>query len=93
MKIFRIYHIVSAVSLSAILFLSALPAHAAVPAGLQEYTVWNQFDATVNTFQKLGLIMSDTRYQTLFFGVIVLGMVIGGIVTIGSGIFSGKASS
>ncbi|MDA8404767.1 MAG: conjugal transfer protein TraG N-terminal domain-containing protein, partial [Desulfobacteraceae bacterium] len=64
-----------------------------MPASLKEYRVWNQFDATVNTFQKIGLIMSDARYQTLFFGIIVLGIVIGGIVTIGTGIFSGKTSS
>ncbi|MFZ2634322.1 MAG: conjugal transfer protein TraG N-terminal domain-containing protein [Desulfosalsimonadaceae bacterium] len=93
MKIFKISHMASAASLSAVLFLSALPVYAAVPASLKEYTVWNQFDATVNTFQKLGLIMSDARYQTLFFGIIVLGIVIGGIVTIGTGIFSGKTSS
>ncbi|MFZ2633656.1 MAG: conjugal transfer protein TraG N-terminal domain-containing protein [Desulfosalsimonadaceae bacterium] len=74
-------------------FLCVLPTYAAVPDGLKEYTVWNQFDATVNTFQKLGLIMSDGRYQTLFFGIIVMGLVIGGLISIGSGIFSGKASS
>ncbi|MDA8404406.1 MAG: conjugal transfer protein TraG N-terminal domain-containing protein, partial [Desulfobacteraceae bacterium] len=93
MKHIQSSKIIAALYLPVVLLLSRSSAYAAVPAGLQEYIVWNQFDATVNTFQKLGLIMSDGRYQTLFFGVIVLGMVIGGMVSIGSGIFSGKTHS
>jgi hypothetical protein len=93
MKKINLFNIVFIASLSAVLFLSVSSAYASVPNSLKEYIVWNQFDATVNTFQKIGLIMSDGRYQGLFLGIIVLGMVIGGIVTIGSSIFSGKASS
>ncbi|RLF53915.1 MAG: hypothetical protein DRN37_10980, partial [Thermoplasmata archaeon] len=63
--------------------------HAVVPNSLKTYTVWNQFDATVNTFQRIGLIMSDARYQSLFTAVIVFGLVFGGIFTIGLGMLSG----
>ena len=93
MKHFKIFKFILAAPFWAILIFLPSTAYAAVPASLQEYTVWNQFDATVNTFQKLGLIMSDARYQTLFFGIIVMSLVIGGLISIGSGIFSGKASS
>jgi len=43
------------------------------------YFVWNEFDATVDAFKTLGLVMSDPRYQGCFFGIIVIGFVFGGI--------------
>ena len=55
------------------------PARADIPSQLKTYTVWNQFDATVRTFERLGLIMSDGRYQGLFFAMVVLGFLLGGI--------------
>jgi len=80
-------------AIASLLFLSGLvspaPSHAFVPDSLKTYVVWNQFDATVNTFQKIGLIMSDARYQELFAAVIVFGLIFGGIFTIGLGMLSG----
>jgi len=68
---------------------SPAPSQAVVPNYLKTYTVWNQFDATVNTFQRMGLIMSDARYQGLFTAIIVFALVFGGIFTIGLGMLSG----
>jgi len=65
------------------------PAHADVPNALKTYVVWNQFDATVNTFQRIALIMSDSRYTGLFTGVIVIAMIIGGFYTFGRALVSG----
>ena len=93
MNIFTLRRILFPVCVTGILFISASPAFAWVPSSLQQYTVWNQFDATVNTFHRMGLIMSDAGYQTLFFGIIVLGIVIGGAVAIGKSLFSGKPHS
>jgi len=82
-----------ALCVSGILLTTGSPAFAWVPSSLQQYTVWNQFDATVNTFLRMGLIMSDADYQGLFFGIIVLGIVIGGAAAIGKSLFSGKTHS
>jgi len=64
-----------------IFLLALMPAvcHADIPSSLKTYTVWNQFDATVRTFERIGLIMSDSRYQTLFFSIAVLGLIAGGV--------------
>jgi|GEM_PF-2458847 len=76
--------------LSIFLFLaSPAVSFAWVPSSLKTYTVWNQFDPTVSAFQALGLLMSDSRYQDLFFGIIVIGILIGGIsATLGA--FTGR---
>ena len=93
MIFFFVRHLMIGVCLLAFLFVSASPAFAWVPSSLQQYTVWNQFDATVSTFHRMGLIMSDAGYQTLFFGIIVLGIVLGGAVAISRSLFSGKTHS
>ena len=53
------------VIIAALLLVSGLlfpaPSQTVVPNYLKTYTVWNQFDATVNTFQRIGLIMSDAK--------------------------------
>ncbi len=64
-------------------------AWADIPNSLKVYTVWNQFDATVNAFQKLALIMSDNNYQGLFFGMFVIGLVAGGLMAVAKGLFRG----
>ncbi len=93
MIFFFVRHLIIGACVLVFLFVSAPPALAWVPSSLQQYTVWNQFDATVNTFHRMGLIMSDAGYQTLFFGIIVLGIVIGGAVAIARSLFSGKTHS
>ena len=93
MIFFFVRYLIIGACLLIFLFVSASPALAWVPSSLQQYTVWNQFDATVSTFHRMGLIMSDAGYQTLFFGIIVLGIVIGGAVAIARSLFSGKTHS
>jgi len=68
-------------------------AYADIPNSLKTYTVYNEFNPTVNAFQRLGLMMSDSSYKGLFFSVVALGILIGGLFTIGKGIFSGKATA
>lgn len=68
-------------------------AYADIPNTLKTYTVYNEFNSTVNAFQRLGLMMSDSSYKGLFFSVVALGILIGGLLTIGKGIFSGKATA
>ena len=67
--------------------------YADIPDSLKTYTVYGEFNATVNAFQRLGLMMSDSNYQGLFFSVVALGILIGGLFTIGKGILSGKATA
>ncbi len=52
-------------------------AFAVVPTGFNVYTTYGEFDTVVDTFQRIGLMMSDSRYQGLFFGIIVLSIVFG----------------
>jgi len=53
------------------------PAHAWAVDG--EFYTYGGFDAVVSGFQRIALIFSDNAYKTLFFSVIVLGMVLGAI--------------
>ena len=87
----KLFSIIFLFTLMAILFPSL--ANADIPASLKTYTVYNEFNATVNAFQRLGLMMSDPSYKGLFFSVVVIGIVIGGIATIGRGILFGKSSA
>ncbi|HOC77035.1 MAG TPA: conjugal transfer protein TraG N-terminal domain-containing protein, partial [Deltaproteobacteria bacterium] len=48
-------------------------------ASEQEYYVYNGFDAVLGAFQKVALIFGDNGYKTLFFSVVVLGILFGGI--------------
>ena len=54
-------------------------AFAGVPAALQSFTTWGDFSIIVNTFERIGLLMSDSAYQGLFAGFIVIAIVFGGI--------------
>ncbi len=76
------------ISLSALL---SSAAQAAVPASLQTITVQGGFDVYAQTFRRLALIMSDSRYNNLFFTFIVMGIFIAGCIVIGNAIFEGKA--
>jgi len=64
-------------------------AWADIPDSFKVYNVWNQFDATVNAFQKLALIMADNNYEDLFFSMFVLGLVASGLIAVSKGIFQG----
>ena len=64
-------------------------AWADIPDSFKVYNVWNQFNATVNAFQKLALIMADNNYEGLFFSMFVLGLVASGLIAVSKGIFQG----
>ncbi|WP_172399759.1 conjugal transfer protein TraG N-terminal domain-containing protein [Geothermobacter hydrogeniphilus] len=61
------------------LFLSFLflPAQALAIDG--EFYTYGGFDAVVAGFQRIALIFSDNAYQTLFYSVIVLGILLGSV--------------
>ncbi|MFZ5571303.1 MAG: conjugal transfer protein TraG N-terminal domain-containing protein [Thermodesulfobacteriota bacterium] len=61
-----------------------------MPSSLQTITVQGGFDVYAQTFRRLALIMSDTRYNNLFFTFIVVGIFIAGCVVIGHAVFEGK---
>ena len=44
-----------------------------------EFYTYGGFDAVVSGFQRIALIFSDNAYQTLFFSVIVMGILMGSI--------------
>ena len=66
-------------------------AFAAVPPSLQTITVQGGFDVYAETFRRLALIMSDARYNNLFFTFIVIGIFIAGCVVISKSVFDGRA--
>ncbi len=75
------------------LFVSLFPSTllAAVPSSLQSITVQGGFDVYAHTFRRLALIMSDARYNNLFFTFIVVGIFIAGCTVIGKSVFDGRA--
>lgn len=76
-----------------IIFFTIFPsvAFAAVPSSLQTITVQGGFDVYAHTFRRLALIMSDARYNNLFFTFIVIGIFIAGCIVISRSVFDGRA--
>jgi len=66
------------------------PAWADVPSSVQTYTTWGDFDTVVNTFERVALMVSDSTYHGLFFGIIVISLVFGIISAFGRGFLSGQ---
>jgi len=87
----RIFVILILISLTALLL--PVSVYADIPASLKTYTVYGEFNSTVNAFHRLGLMMSDSNYRGLFFSIVVLSILIGGLFTIGKGILSGKSTA
>jgi hypothetical protein len=50
---------------------------AGTPEFLKEYHTWGNFDVVCTTFERIALIMSDSRYFVMIFCVAVLGLVFG----------------
>ena len=74
-----------------LVLLLPLSVFAAIPNSLQTITVQGGFDIYAQTFRRLALIMSDARYNNLFFTFIVMGMLISGCIVISRSVFDGKA--
>jgi len=70
--------------------LSAGSAWADVPTSAQVYVTWGDFDTVVNTFERVALMVSDSSYHGLFFGIIVISLVFGIISAFGRGFLSGQ---
>lgn len=70
----KIFHVPPLVFL--VVILSRSTSHAIE----MEYYTYNGFNAVVNAFTKIALIFSDADYKGLFFTVIVLGILMGGVV-------------
>ena len=64
--------------ITALILIFAFNASALFAAQQAEYYVYNGFDAVLGAFQKIALIFGDNGYKTLFFGIIVLGIMFGG---------------
>ncbi|MBI3803483.1 MAG: conjugal transfer protein TraG N-terminal domain-containing protein [Nitrospirae bacterium] len=58
-----------------LLIVAEAPAHALT----MEYYTYNGFNAVVSAFTKIALIFSDADYKGLFFTVVVLGILLGGM--------------
>jgi len=66
-------------------------AWAAVPASTQVYVTWGDFDVVVNTFERVALMVSDSTYHGLFFGLIVIAIVFGIVSSFGRGFLIGQS--
>lgn len=76
----------------ALLVLLAPPALAGENALIREYhTYGGTIDVVAEAFRKLALVMSDSRYQGLFYGAAVLGIIFGSIGLILHGWVRGEA--
>jgi|GEM_PF-1607238 len=71
--------ILKAILVAAFLAVSLFSLPLPADASEQEYYVYNGFDAVLGAFQKVALIFGDNGYKTLFFSVVVLGILFGGI--------------
>jgi len=71
--------ILKAILIAAVLAVSLFSLPLPADASEQEYYVYNGFDAVLGAFQKVALIFGDNGYKTLFFSVVVLGILFGGI--------------
>ncbi|NKE70173.1 conjugal transfer protein TraG N-terminal domain-containing protein [Candidatus Manganitrophus noduliformans] len=63
-----------------LVFLVVILSHSTSHAIEMEYYTYNGFNAVVSAFTKIALIFSDADYKGLFFTVIVLGILMGGVV-------------
>jgi len=57
-----------------------------------EYYTYNGFDAVLSAFQKIALIFGDNGYKTLFFGIIVMGIMFGGFAAFAKIAMGAKSS-
>lgn len=78
------------IGLALILLFWSTPVFADVPGILRNYICWGDFDNVVLTFERVALMMSDVRYQGLFFGIIVLAIVFGVVKILGQGLTQGQ---
>ena len=67
-------------------------AWADVPSSAQVFVTWGDFDVVVNTFERVALMVSDSTYHGLFFGIITLSLVFGIISSFGNGFLTGQAN-
>jgi hypothetical protein len=67
-------------------------AWADVPSSAQTYVTWGDFDVVVNTFERVALMVSDSTYHGLFFGIIVISLVFGILSSFGRGFLTGQAN-
>ena len=60
-----------------ILTFMPLPVFAGTPEFLKQYDTWGSFNLVCSTFERIALMMSDTRYFVMIFCIAVLGLVFG----------------
>ena len=63
--------------ITAVVLIFAFNVSALFAAQEAEYYVYNGFDAVLGAFQKIALIFGDNGYKTLFFAIIVMGIIFG----------------
>lgn len=68
-------------------------AWADVPPSAQTYVTWGDFDVVVNTFERVALMVSDSSYHGLFFGIITISLVFGILSSFSRGFLTGQANS
>ena len=74
------------------LFLPAR-AYADIPNTLKTIKVYGELPYVVNALERLALVMSDANYQGLFFGIIVMMLVGGGLTLLAKSLTGGKISA
>ncbi|MEA3428056.1 MAG: conjugal transfer protein TraG N-terminal domain-containing protein, partial [Thermodesulfobacteriota bacterium] len=64
-----------------LIFLMPATVYADIPDSLKTLTVYGELPYVVHALQRVALIMSDTRYHGLFFGIMVM-LLIGGVIMV-----------
>jgi hypothetical protein len=68
-------------------------AYADIPNTLKTIKVYGELPYVVNALERLALVMSDANYQGLFFGIIVMMLVGGGLTLLAKSLTGGKISA
>lgn len=77
--------------LLALMFAVALPS-TALALDMDFYT-YDGFTETVNAFKRISLVFANNQYTTLFAVAVVLGLLLGGLFTVGKGIINFQQSA
>ncbi|MCP4156548.1 MAG: conjugal transfer protein TraG [bacterium] len=72
----KIAAIAAIAAITAVLSVIPSQAFAFIPDYLKEYRTWGDFEIIVDTFHRLALMMSSTKYHGVMFGIVVISIII-----------------
>lgn len=80
-----------------LLLLAALIVAASLPSAAfaldMDFYTYDGFTETVNAFKRISLVFANNEYTTLFAVAVVLGLLLGGLFTVGKGIINFQQSA